>query len=383
VSQTVLITGAFGLVGSATVKRFAADGWRVVATAHHKAGQSLPPGVETRWVDLTDPAQVDRVVSEVSPAAIIHLAAVIPPTAYRDAKLARRVNVDATAALVRAAEAQPNTPRLVHASSGAVYGAPNPNLIDRVCANTPPQPCELYGGHKLEAEQLVRSSNLEWVVLRLGGIYSVDPSAMPFTSDLMYFSSLLPTDGRVHTVDVRDVATAFAAATTADVAGEILLIAGDDSHLLLIGQTASAAVAAQGMPGLLPVGRPGNPERDDDWYPSYWMDVTRAQQALSFPASFVAGHAGRDARHHGLETLPDAASHPGSARDPQTQSGLLQQARPVRRSLGRHTRQTGRPRAGHSRVLTHRRRTHSAPSTLVRSAALREPGGRPVRLESP
>jgi len=123
---------------------------------------------------------------------------------------------------------------------------------------------------------------LEWVVLRLGGIYSVDPSAMPFTSDLMYFSSLLPTDGRVHTVDVRDVATAFAAATTADVASEILLIAGDDSHLLLIGQTASAAVAAQGMPGLLPVGRPGNPERDDDWYPSYWMDVTRAQQALSF-----------------------------------------------------------------------------------------------------
>jgi nucleoside-diphosphate-sugar epimerase len=282
VSQTVLITGAFGLVGSATLERFAADGWQVVATAHHKAGKSLPPGVETRWVDLTDPSQVDRVVSEVSPAAIIHLAAIIPPMAYRDAKLARRVNVDATAALVRAAEAQPNTPRFVHASSGAVYGAPNPSLIDRVCADTPPQPCELYGGHKLEAEQLVRSSNLEWVVLRLGGIYSVDPSAMPFTSDLMYFSSLLPTDGRVHTVDVRDVATAFAAATTADVAGEILLIAGDDSHLLLIGQTASAAVAAQGMPGLLPVGRPGNPERDDAWYPSYWMDVTRAQQALSF-----------------------------------------------------------------------------------------------------
>lgn len=75
VSQTVLITGAFGLVGSATLERFAADGWQVVATARHKAGTSLPPGVETRWVDLTVPSQVDRVVSEVSPAARAYVAA--------------------------------------------------------------------------------------------------------------------------------------------------------------------------------------------------------------------------------------------------------------------------------------------------------------------
>ncbi len=81
-SETVLITGAFGLVGSATVRRFAADGWQVVATAHRKAAAGLPPGVETRRVDLTDPAQVERVVSEVSPVAIVHLAAVIPPLIY-------------------------------------------------------------------------------------------------------------------------------------------------------------------------------------------------------------------------------------------------------------------------------------------------------------
>jgi NAD(P)-dependent dehydrogenase (short-subunit alcohol dehydrogenase family) len=40
-SQTVLVTGAFGLVGSATVRRFAADGWRVIATAHRKADDAL------------------------------------------------------------------------------------------------------------------------------------------------------------------------------------------------------------------------------------------------------------------------------------------------------------------------------------------------------
>ncbi len=66
-SDTVLITGAFGLAGKATVRRFAADGWQVVATVHRNVDQALPSGVDMRRVDLTDPAQVDRVVSEVSP----------------------------------------------------------------------------------------------------------------------------------------------------------------------------------------------------------------------------------------------------------------------------------------------------------------------------
>jgi nucleoside-diphosphate-sugar epimerase len=282
-SETVLITGAFGLVGSETVRRFAADGWRVVATAHRNADAELPPGVQARWTDLTDADQVDRLMSEVSPAAIVHLAAIIPPLVYRDAKLARRVNVDVTAALVNAAESQPNPPLFLHASSCAVYGARNPHRhSERIGVDTPPRPCELYGGHKLEAEGLVRSSSLDWVVLRLGGVLSVDPSAMPFSSDIVYFGSAIPSDCRVHCIDTRDVATAFAAAAQGGVVGEILLIAGDDSLLLRHGEIGSAMAAAQGMVGLMPAGRPGDPNKDDDWYLNDWMDVTRAQQLLRF-----------------------------------------------------------------------------------------------------
>jgi nucleoside-diphosphate-sugar epimerase len=255
----------------------------VVATAHRKADKALPAGVETRWVDLEDAGQVDSLVSEVSPAAIVHLAAIIPPQTYRDAKLARKVNVDATAALLRAAEAQPDRPRFVHASSVAVYGSRNPHrLPERVLVDTPTRPSDLYGQLKFEAEKLVRSSSMDWVVLRLGGVLSVDPSDMPFARDILYFSSALPSDGRVHTVDVRDVATAFAAATRADVVGEILLIGGDDSHLLIQGEITPAFAAARGMVGLTLTGRPGDPTSDDNWYPGDWMDVTRAEQLLSF-----------------------------------------------------------------------------------------------------
>jgi nucleoside-diphosphate-sugar epimerase len=287
-SETVLVTGGFGLVGSATVRRLATDGRPVVATdlgtpAHRRVAETLPASVTARWVDLTDATAVDRLLTEVRPAVIIHLAAIIPPHIYRDAKLARRVNVEATAALVRAAQASPEPPRFIQASSNAVYGARNPHRFnDLVRADTPPKPCDLYSGHKLEAEQHVRSSDLEWVVLRLGGVLSVDPDAMPITSDALLFEGALPTDGRLHSIDVRDVATAFAAATTADVAGEILLIGGDDTHRLRQGEVGPALAAARGLPGVLPAGRPGNPDSDEDWFVTDWMDTARAQQALKF-----------------------------------------------------------------------------------------------------
>src|ERR1700737_4659098 len=108
-SDTVLVTGGFGLVGSATVRRLAAIGRQVVATdldtpANRKAAKALPSGVEVRWTDLTDADQVQRLISDVPPAAIIHLAAIIAPAIYRVPQIARRVNVEATATLVRIAE---------------------------------------------------------------------------------------------------------------------------------------------------------------------------------------------------------------------------------------------------------------------------------------
>ncbi|NTY58276.1 NAD-dependent epimerase/dehydratase family protein [Mycolicibacterium sphagni] len=284
-SDAVLVTGAFGLVGSATVKQLAAAGRHVVATdleteATQKAAAELPSGVNVRWADLTDPAAVETLLAEVSPAAVIHLAAVIPPLCYAKPSLAYKVNVGATANLVKAAEAHAKPPRLVQASSIAVYGPRNPyRITDVLTAQTPVNPYDNYGKHKVEAETIVRASHLNWVILRLGGVLTTEPN-LGMDPNLIFFEGVLPTDGRLQTVDVRDVAFAFAAATTADVLGQTLLIGGDDSHRLRQGDIGQSTSAAMGLVGALPPGRKGDPNNDGGWFATDWMDSATAQTVL-------------------------------------------------------------------------------------------------------
>ena len=285
-AETVLVTGAFGLVGSETVRQLTIDGRHVIATdldvpANRKAADRMP-STEVRWADLTDPDAVAELLREVSPSAIIHLAAIIPPVCYARPALARRVNVDATGYLVDAASALPAPPRFVQASSVATYGARNPHrFTDVLTADTPLRPSDIYGAHKVEAENLVRASGLDWVILRLGGVLTAEPR-FDLDFDTIFFEASLPIDGRIQTVDVRDVAHAFVAATTAPVIGETLLIGGDESHRLVQGDIAPSMAAAMGLVGGIPTGRKGDPNIDEDWFGTDWMDTTRSAEALNF-----------------------------------------------------------------------------------------------------
>ncbi len=240
------------------------------------------PSTEVRWADLTDPGAVTELLTTVAPTAIIHLAAIIPPLCYARPGLARRVNVDATTLLLDAAAALPDPPRFIQASSVAAYGARNPHRVAGVLtADTPLRPSDIYGAHKVAAENLVRASGLDWVILRLGGVLTSEPR-FDVDLDTIYFEASLPIDGRIQTIDVRDVARAFIAATTARVVGETLLIGGDESHRLVQGDIAPSTAAAMGLVGGIPAGRRGNPDNDADWFGTDWMDTTRSMEALDF-----------------------------------------------------------------------------------------------------
>jgi nucleoside-diphosphate-sugar epimerase len=144
--RPVLVTGACGLVGSHVVPQLVRDGHRVVATdldtaANRRIMRRLARtgAVQVQWADLTDEGAVSVLLAAAQPKAIVHLAGIIPPFAWKNPELARRVNVGATAILVRAAEHLAERPRFVQASSIAIYGPRNPHRVDGpVFASTPP-----------------------------------------------------------------------------------------------------------------------------------------------------------------------------------------------------------------------------------------------------
>lgn len=88
--------------------------------------------------------------------AVFHLASAVSGECEQDFELGLRSNLDSTRLLLEGLRRAGNAPRLVFASSVAVFGpdAANP-LPDLVADNTLPSPQTSYGTHKLMCEYLI------------------------------------------------------------------------------------------------------------------------------------------------------------------------------------------------------------------------------------
>jgi nucleoside-diphosphate-sugar epimerase len=73
--KTVLIAGASGLVGSATIERFAAIGWKVIGLSRRAPAKSVP-GVEYRCVDLLDFESTGKALADLKHISHLVYAAV-------------------------------------------------------------------------------------------------------------------------------------------------------------------------------------------------------------------------------------------------------------------------------------------------------------------
>lgn len=102
--------------------------------------------------DLTDRACVGRCVGPRT-RLVVHLAAVVSGTAEADFDLGMRVNLDGTRGLLEACRALGTRPRMVYASSLAVFGGELPEVVTDA---TTPTPQGSYGIQKLIGEHLVQ-----------------------------------------------------------------------------------------------------------------------------------------------------------------------------------------------------------------------------------
>jgi GDP-4-dehydro-6-deoxy-D-mannose reductase len=150
----ILLTGANGFVGGWLQRELEARRRSVkleVFPAGHLASQE-------RDVDVTDFGQVERLVREVRPTAVIHLAAVAAPADARKAPFrAWEVNLNGTMNLAYAVLAAVPEARFVFASSSEVYGASfnDTPAGQPVWESAALKPLSVYGATKAAADILV------------------------------------------------------------------------------------------------------------------------------------------------------------------------------------------------------------------------------------
>jgi nucleoside-diphosphate-sugar epimerase len=293
--STVLVTGAFGQVGKRCTQILLERGRTVVAMDLRTdktvaAEQELSAGAHgasiiPAYVDLLDAAALRDLVATHRPDAIIHLAAIVSPPSYRNPELARKVNVGGTKNLLAAAAALPHPPLFLMASSAAVYGSRNPyRHPERITPDTPVNPIDQYGQDKALAEAAIRSSGLPYALFRLAGVISPDTQA-DFNGDYLVLLRSMPSDNRIHAVDARDVALAFANGVDreAAIAGKAVLVGGNETYVLLQQDLGDDLMNAAGLGRLGPsASLPGDPGDDRGWSFTGWYDTSEAQALLDF-----------------------------------------------------------------------------------------------------
>ncbi|WP_063037051.1 NAD-dependent epimerase/dehydratase family protein [Nocardia pseudovaccinii] len=157
----VLVTGAAGYLGTAVVSALRETGHDAVAMVRAER-PNIVHASEIRVADLLDPAALRRAVDGVD--AVCHLAGLTRVReSMTDPLRYFGVNTVGTIALLDAM-ASAEVPRLVFASTGAIYGDVGGRPITEELPDDPPHP---YASSKLAAEKAVEAHDGAAVVLRL------------------------------------------------------------------------------------------------------------------------------------------------------------------------------------------------------------------------
>lgn len=186
----ILITGAGGFVGRNLVQRLMATTTALAWTRLTLVDLQLPnfeadPRIVCLAGSLADPDLLARAVA-IPVDVAFHLASVPGGAAERNYELGYQVNLHATLRLFDLLQNGSKAPRVVFASTIAVYGSPLPAVVDE---GTPLRPGLTYGAHKLMAEvqleDLSRRGRLDGISLRLPGIVARPPQTSGLLSAFM------------------------------------------------------------------------------------------------------------------------------------------------------------------------------------------------------
>jgi len=160
-----LITGAAGFTGRYLARVLAERGQEVHGLVHVEPGEPVTGLAEIHSADLADLSAMRRIIADVRPERVVHLAA-IAFVGHEDVGELYRSNIVGTRQLLEALSTLPERPRSVLvASSANIYGNSREGVLDE---SLPPAPANDYGISKVAVEHLARlySDRLPVIVVR-------------------------------------------------------------------------------------------------------------------------------------------------------------------------------------------------------------------------
>lgn len=160
-TRTVLVTGATGFIGRATVAALTEAGWQVTQGSR-LACETLEQG--TVYLDLANPETLLDLAKATRFDAIVHLGTHVGWSGESEADMFVS-NVLSTGYLAYLAKLW--DAHLIFASAAIVHGVRN-EAIDsnsKICTDTP------YAKSKWLGEQLLAASNVKHSVLRIAGVF--------------------------------------------------------------------------------------------------------------------------------------------------------------------------------------------------------------------
>jgi len=237
-----LITGGAGFLGAALSNRLSREGHHVRVLDDLSTGnpESLDPDIHFTRGDINDRPKLWTLLQDID--CVYHLAArVSVPESILFPRDYNEVNVGGTATLMEAVR-DAKTPRVILASSGAVYGNQQSSLLTE---GLQPHPLSPYGVSKLAAEWYVRTigalSGIETVCLRIFNAYGpgqrIPPSHPPvipsFIRQALQNGTLVFHGDGSQTRDyvyVDDVINALVAAATAQNLNRLVINVGSGTE---------------------------------------------------------------------------------------------------------------------------------------------------------
>jgi nucleoside-diphosphate-sugar epimerase len=288
--SVALVTGGAGAVGAALVRRLLGDGVVVHAILRPETDRWRIDDLGDRLVpheaDLTDTVAVRRIVGDVDPDVMFHLARHRGNPAALDYREAYAHNVEATLNLLEAAEVH-RVKRFVHVGSSLEYDLDRSPLRE----SDAPAPRTAHGVTKaaatLLAQHFARERGLPVVVLRVFTVYGPWEAPKRFVPQLMLAAlenrPLSVTSDRNLAHDwilVDDVVEACVRAATVDgVAGEVVNVGTgcQSTNEQLIGVVEKLVGRS--------IVRAEAPFPKRTWDTAHWVaDVTKARERLGWHA---------------------------------------------------------------------------------------------------